>query len=318
MSHTSLVYHKNFMMSSLIPYTIGGLARRSIVTPLTNPTVRKVLFDTGGKIANLAMRTAARKIARAWKKRRGGRVGYRTAKRRKISRTKKGNIGTQARRKMGDHVHSSNAKRTTIANQDPIDRDTRTLYMNSLLTCSLGQGIDERERSIINCRGIKLFHRFVNTQTYEVTVNIAVITSKFSNIDPPFADGFFRGYGPTRGQDFDPTTMSGLNFHYGSINTDRYLVHWHKRFTLSAVNNLPASNIYSHAKTLKKYVKIQRQIRYTDKLDPGDGTTEPINTNLYLVWWCDRKSAGTGDEVALNAIQHTANSIMYFRETSAY
>lgn len=303
-------------MNAIIPYSVGALARKSLIQPLGNPTVRKVLFSTAGKLGNMAMRTAARRIQRAWRKRRGGRAGYRTAKRRRISRIKKGNIGRQARTKMGDHVASSNCKRALIDNVNPTARDTRILYLNSLLTLPLGQGINERERSIINCRGIKLWHRWANTTNSEMTVNVAVISNRWSTVDNPNSTDFFRAYQDRRAQDFDPTAMTGLNFHFSHINTDRYLVHWHRRYILAPSDNDPSMNNKNSRVIIKKYIKINRQIRYEDV--PDGNSNEPINTNLYLVWWADRFDASAGDLSAVGEVNHAAQSVLYFRESGAF
>lgn len=304
---------------SLVTPTIGALANRAIISPLSNPQVRQALFQTGGRVANFVMKRAANRIKRAWRAR--NRRGYRAAKRQRRSYTKKSNVGRRARAKFADPVGSSNCKRVEF-NEGPVLKNTRQLYVTSLTTLTKGDANNQRERSIINCRGIRIRQMFRSANAAgvnEIGVNVAVISPKDCIATTPTGANFFRANDAFRWRDFDDT-MSGWLRMQQNINTDNYLVHYHKRFLLA---DFDVGNGTRYLKMRKRWLKISRQLRYEDKADGN--SSEPVNGAIYLVWWCDgpqiaantQGDGGVGGRID-NALTYAHDCVMYYKETGTY
>lgn len=284
-----------------------ALIRAGYQAALSNPYAR------AGYIAGQwgpTMARAAYKIARWGVKRyrTRRRAPMRRAKRRKISAS----VGKRARLKFADRVGTSNAKKVAF-NQDSTARDTRTLYATNLISIARGQSLNERERDIINFRGVRICNNFYNNGTAPLFLNVAVVSRKDADSTiPPDTDDFFRSLdSDTRGQAFN-NSLSAIAFRCLPINTDKYLVHKHKRYTLQGDANgsgwLHSGPSY---KTMKWYIPFKRQIRY----DSDKGGSFSYNANLYLVWWCDAMYAQVSSAPVTSALNHQFHYVSYFRDT---
>lgn len=296
-------------MSAIIPYVGNALGRS-----FTNPYIRQQAFSVAGQITRAAMKHAARRIQSAWRRRRASRArsGYRNAKRRKTMATKKANIGKRARVKFADPVGSSNCKRTTVTDQELVLRASRTLYSSRLDNITFGDGINNRERSVVNVRGIKIWHQFINqVSDGAVYLNLAIVSIKQGCPGDTLPnEDFFRDYGANRTKDFN-IAESSLELFLGQINTDLYLVHWHKRYYLNNTDSTP-NNQGRYARIIRKYIKLNRQLRF-------DGTnTNPVNGNLYACWWVDKEEATNGSPIVLDVVKHGSKAILYFKETGTF
>lgn len=312
-------------MSAITPYlaravarqAVGTLARRSFVSPLSNPTVRQQLFSLGGNVANFAMRRAANRIKRAWRGRNPR--AMRRFKRRRVGNRKKSNVGKRVLRKFADPVGSSNCKRTEYI-QEPSTENSRTLYVHSLTTLTKGSANNERERDIINCRGIRLKCYFENMYTNYTSVNVAVISPKDCNTTVPNGTDLFRANDQYRWRNFQGG-MSGWARAQQSINTDKYLVHFHKRFVLPARD--PANGKYH--RYFKRWLKINRQLRFETK--PDGNESAPVNGDIYLMTWYESPTAPANPPVVFpavptgiinNIVTYAHDCVMYYKETGTY
>jgi hypothetical protein len=298
-------------MSALTPY-IGALANRAIISPLNNPAVRQQLFSAGGQLSNFIMKRAANRIKRAWRSR--SRRGYRAAKRRRrTGRVKRSNVGRRARMKLGDPVGSSNCKRRLIdGGSDFTDYDTRTFQINSLTTIPRGDDSNERERALINVRGVKINMMFVNKRTLgRLLCNFAIISPKDCINTVPNGDDFFRAHDQYRWKDFD-SPMNSMERHLAMINTDRYLIHYHKRFQIAP--NVTSSSA-PNWRLIRKWIAIKRQLRYEDKADGN--ATEPVNGSIYVVFWYDHPDLDRS-QTPTTGLTLSGNSVIYYKETGTY
>lgn len=301
-------------MQALVPYV-----QSQLVAPyskfLTNPYVREKTFQVAGSLARTGMRYAAKRIQRAWRKRRyTRRAGYRKAKRRRVNNIKKSNIGHRARKKLGDPIASSNCKRCLVDSGSELDQyDTRTLCFNSLTTLERGDSNHQRERSIINVRGIKINVMFQNAAAAKMLfVNFAIVSPKDCITGIPDGTNMFRAHLANRWRDFS-SSMNAYERHIAQFNTDRWLIHYHKRFKL-APSDVDVS--CRQIRTIKKYIKIGRQLRYQDEADGN--TTEPINGAIYAMFWCDFTDNNRAANPTADQLLHTSNTVIYFKETGTF
>lgn len=315
-------------MSALTPYltravarqAVGSLANRSFVSTLSSPLVRQQLFRAGGNVANFAMRSAANRIKRAWRGR--NKRGMRSYKRRKRAgaRTKKSNVGKRVLRKFADPVGSSNCKRTEYI-QEPSTENSRTLYVHSLTTLIKGEKNNERERDLVNVRGIRLKIMFRNLANTETSVNCAVISPKDCISGVPNGTDLFRANDQYRWRNFQGG-MSGWARAQQSINTDKYMVHFHKRYLLSGAT---ANNGRQYIRYFKRWLKINRQLRYETK--PDGNESAPVNGDIYLITWYENPLAGANppvnfpavpDGIVNNIMLYAHDCVMYYKETGTY
>lgn len=287
-----------------------AIIRAGRVAALSNPYARAgyVAGTYGPRAA-----WAAGKIARfAYNRWRRGRK--RSAKRAR----KASNVGKRARRKFGDPLGSSNAKRSLLDNDTKhYPCATRTLYVEDLLQFQKDSiRLDARNRDIINFRGCKMCFEIFNNLSQPTYVNVALVSRKDNKeSDTDLGSDLWRGNGNMRAFDFTNST-SALTYRCANINTDKYLVHKHKRYLIGANNTSAGFSEQQHSyRMIKWYVPFKRQLRFED---PGEAPTNaPVNANLYLIWWCCRYGQGPGAAPEANSLQFNHRIIRYFRETSS-
>lgn len=279
-----------------------AIIRAGRAAALTNPYAR------AGYLAGRYGPTAARA---AWKIAKWGirRYRMRSRKRKRASAS----VGKRARLKFGDRIGTSNAKKVAY-NIGPTASDTRQLYVVNLIDIDRGQDLNQRERDVINFRGVRLCNSWYNNFNVPLFINCAVVSRKDADSTiPPETGDFFRDLnGNSRGQDFDPAILTSIAFRCLPINTDKYLVHKHKRYVLAGdVNtNFYQGNKPSYMNT-KWYIPFKRQIRY-DTVKGGDLS---YNANLYFIWWCDQINATSGTTAVIGACHHQYHFVSYWRET---
>jgi len=214
----------------------------------------------------------------------------------------------------GAPVGSDTTKRYQAVNTNPLPLNSRTLYTRDLVNIPLGTDneINNRQRAIVNVRGIKLFMNVLNQTNDVVYCNVAVIVPRFNQTlaaaDPV---DFFRGNGPQRGIDFSPA-LTGLEFHKHPINADKYHVLMHRRFSLAPRGDLgpivfSINNSMSSYRTISQYIKINRQIRF-------EGNT-PVMGRVQLVYWFDDFNRNAGAPVELNVVRVAEHHITYFKDS---
>lgn len=247
------------------------------------------------------------------RRRRSGRSGRRSFGRGRAS--KKAKFST---RNIGEPVGTATTKTAVTTNQViGVDVDTNSIYTDVLDNLAKGIEIDERLRGIVNCRGFKLEFEWRNKLQTPLLMNIAVLAPK-DGVDTGIAipnEDFFRSYEAIRAVNFDPF-MSSLELHMNAINTDKYTVLRHKRFTLAAdrqeVDPEAAVNTWQGSgksyRLQRWYIKLNRQLRF------DDSSPVPRSGRVYLVFWCSVLGAPFGSGVVQDAVALKSRAVMYFRE----
>lgn len=208
---------------------------------------------------------------------------------------------------VGMPVGSANSKLAGSARAFTL-QNNRSLESFGLLNLVKGSGIDDRERNMVNFRGVNVCMEIENTfnliQGRPLYLNVAVLTPKAlaAPASIPVSD-FFRNSGAlNRSIDFS-NSLSASEFHCLPINTDLYDVVKHKRHMIGPYTSTEGANCIA----IKMYIPVNRQIRYEDA-----GTT-PVGKNLFLCYWVDfLGNPGGATPTTCGRISHDITK--YFKE----
>lgn len=294
------------MSSALVPYvarTVTPGMRRALPYMMTGMTRarynmarlaarRAVNIRRSGFVPDYVGKYAARKIQRAFRNRRAKR---------------------KAARSIGQRVGTSSAKRKATAStstESLAQKSDRAQYYDEITFPSFGDAINERERRVINLRGIHLCMEISAGSALliggayrdrNVYVNVCVVSSKKDPTSTAVSTNhFFRDSTSNRAIDFDALQRS-IDFHCRPINSDEWNVHMHYRTVLGgeAVESNPT------IRRIMKYIPFKRQIRF-------DETGEP-DSRLFLVWWTSLAGEHTATPFA-NIFKSQYYVTAYYRE----
>lgn len=208
----------------------------------------------------------------------------------------------RARRSIGKPVGYATAKRYGIQLLEYAPRATKTLYSNVMINIPDGGGIDQRQRNIVNFRGVKICMYFRNNHsTVPKLLNIAMVIPKNEDVGPniPVTD-FFRGDGNSRAIDFE-ATLNFLDMHCRNINADKYRVLFHTRVSVQQNSNTASAGTFK----FMKYVPIKRQVEFED----GTLVSTP-RKNVYLVYYF----TDLNNAVTTSAMHVSISTTQYFKE----
>ena len=243
---------------------------------------------------------AAKKIAKfVYHHRRTIGKTYRRAKRLKFSP-----------KNIGEPNGYSTAHSTVQNNSVATPRGTRFLYSTPITDLKRSNdglnAIDERQRDVVDFRGVKLCMEIKNVSLNPLYCNIAVVRPK--DEENPSTIGFFRGHTDTRDKTFD-TALTALEFHCSPINADKYNIMFHKRFRLNGrPGNEFDNRVGRNYMNFDKYVKVGRQLRF------NGGEVKPNHGGLYLIYWFDAFGAAAGSQVVPDVAEVSERHTMYWRE----
>jgi len=240
----------------------------------------------------IARRYAAPIIQRAYRKYRGRRARKQPA-----------------RTRVGMPVGTATARVQQVQQTLPIANQTsRTQYVREITDIAQGTAPNERNRDIVNFRGVKICCNFINESLgVNLFVNYAIISPK-SGIDVDEQD-FFRSHVANRGVDFNSPNLTSMDYKCRNINTDRYNIITHKRLTLASQNAALQNGSLRYSYQVMRYVKIQRQLRYNNLSDElGEKCTTPI----FFIWWYDAEGLGTEAET-VEVLNTDLRLMAYFR-----
>lgn len=204
-------------------------------------------------------------------------------------------------------------KHRVTADLDTTGGATRTLYQHRITDISKGGTADQREFDVINVKGFRINANFINNViTAPVRISFAVVANKTeANVNPSTPE-FLRGYGDDRSVDFG-TALNFIELMQTPINTDKYTVLHRWNFTLNPLTEGAdtigrPNNNRSSMKTISKYIKFKRQLRY-------DNTTDvPESGDIYLVWWGDFEYSSAGTLTQSNAYERQIRVIAFFND----
>jgi hypothetical protein len=224
-------------------------------------------------------------------------------------RKAKSSFKRRQRSRIGEPVGSGTSKQRWFQS-DALVNESLVLHTIRLTDCDKGDNINQRTRNLINCRGFKVCMEMRNRSKNRMYCNIAVLSPKVDQTIE--TTDFFKGTGTTRGNTFSDA-RSSIELHCSAINTDRYNILKHKRFTFAPNPN--EADVYnpnqgSTSRNINMYIPLKRQLRFE-----GTGA-QPVDGQVYLVYWFDkflRKAgdvAGTADDVTVQATNR-----MYFHDS---
>lgn len=283
---------------SRLIYSFGSrYARARRVRPRFKPSAAMVRAGALGRMARYGMRGY------------GAYLGYSAIRSLIKNYRKRG----QTRRRIGERVGSGGGKTNVRNNIANVAHSTRTLYDVDLLNLPQGTGRSDRLRGAVNFRGCKICLSFVNTLSTtnraELYCNVAVISPKDQNGSSStisLADFFRDQSGTERGQDFS-IGLSSTEMHCLPINTDKYSLLHHKRFSLGGAQQ--TGGMKKNVCTFDFYAKLNRQIRYQ-----SDASTVPEGNNVYLVYWFSIQDEPGSTAATANAVNVSMHITQYFRE----
>lgn len=165
--------------------------------------------------------------------------------------------------------------------------------------------IASRLRDVVFVSGFKVCVCVENLSTTtgdDLYFNIAAVSNK-GNESASLINDWFRSYdGTARSIDFNNATLTALDRHCQPINSDQYVVHFHKRVIIKQSQSATVVGEYPKKYFLELWIPIKRQIRF----DGGGASTS--ETKFNLVYWAGRM----GDTIAESQIEVTnAYSIEY-------
>lgn len=214
-----------------------------------------------------------------------------------------------ARKRIGTPVGRDTARHTQVGQVLPIGTQAaRNLFSKEITAVTQGPAPNQRNRDILNFRGVKICCNFMNTSaTYNLFVNYAIISPK-TGIDIEL-ERFFRSNDQERGVDFDNPNLTSMDYHCRSINTDKYNIVTHKRITLASESAVRQNGNKSYSRQVMRYIPIKRQLRYENL---GGELGEKCTTPIYFVWWYDVEGQGTEPET-FALLNTDLRLISYFR-----
>lgn len=258
------------------------------------------------KPAAKATRLAARVIQRAWRHRKG-----RMRKRQKRENFSPVNIGKPA----GQAI----CKRSLLSLNGLSQMSSKT--MTSLDISQIDRGtidLNDRARNVIYMAGFKICMEVMNMKAVPMYFNLAFVSPKNSNQTSASGatlelKGFWRDTSTGREINF-PGGLSprpdSLTFRCTNINTDRFTILRHTRYTLgpndgtsTGFNALSGKNYMS----VKKWIKIRRYMTYED-----DNNT--ARNPVWMCMWCSAYGEDEGVAPAADSVRFNYRIVRYFRE----
>jgi len=216
-------------------------------------------------------------------------------------------VTKSARRQIGERVGTTSAQRIEQANNS-LNLATRTLYFSALTTIPEGgTGSTDRRKDTVNLRGFLIQLNVTSNQTNPIVYNWALVAPKDRN-NGITTTNFFRSYGAQRGENFDGTTLSSIDFKHRPINTDLYNILAHKRISL-AKNAGSTDGNRGFCINKKWYIPLKKQVRFEIQ---GD---ELSLDNIYWIVWCDINNSIIGTGVTNAVVSNISNLVTYFRNT---
>lgn len=214
---------------------------------------------------------------------------------------------------------TGSSKKDSISIRNIQGYSTRTLYsfeVTDILKATGNNEINRRMRQIINIRGCAIKMHVRNNTTSPMYFNYALVSPK--NANQMSTDGFFRDHSPSRDVNFD-AKLTGIEFNYLPINTDKYAVLGHHRKLIQVG---PGGNTGWYPRTginynyMTRYFKINRQVTY------NDDTGSDAENKIFWVFWFDAPLAaanslpftGPQGQGGLGALDAEVMINTYFRE----
>lgn len=258
------------------------------------------------------LKDKGKQMVRYYRKRRRSYGGGRLRKRARYSRrapTRRRRHVYIKRRRIGYRVGHGTSKRFLCANFQNVE-ETRTVYRIDLTAITKGDGIDQRERDMVNLRGFHVCLSYRNVTSEPVVINVAIVHDRREadgGAQPIAEEDFFRGSGTQRAIDFGEQ-LTGQQMNCLKMNSDRFIILKRKKLLVANVPPATPGGYYNGVsknwKEYKMWMPLKRQLRYED----GN-----CQTPLALIWWMDGPFT-PANTVAISGIETFAHVVTYFKE----
>jgi len=254
--------------------------------------ITRSAFNMARTLRPHAMKYGARTIQAVWR-------GYRQRKQSNRSR-----IGTPVGR--GTARHTQTGQVSPTGNQA-----NRSLFVRNITDIQQGTNPNQRNRDIVNFRGVKICCDFMNVGVnVDIFVNYALVSPKAGiTVD---LERFFRSNAAERAIDFDDQGLTAMDYHCRAINADIYNIITHKRLRLARQSAEVQNGNFTYSRRVMRYVPIKRQLRYQDL---GGGLGEECTTPIFFIWWYDVEGNAAGENAIepVDVLKTDLRLITYFR-----
>lgn len=285
-------------------YRARRVVRRRVGMGLTANAVRRAALMRGIRYAGRALPYVGPAV-----------VGYKALQ---MAKARLRHVST--RRQVGAPVNSNSTKKRLLEGTDTISTKTlsdglRLLSIPKTTTFNEAE-LNTRQRNAVDFRGLKICFSIVQNTLgasldgQKFFFNWAVISPKqedplLTTIDTA---EFFRGQDGARFTSFIDTTLTGLDTHCLPINTDKYIVHRHKRIRMGPWESTEGKG----QRYFETYIPVKRQIRY-NATGTGVQLDYPEAKDMWMVYWCSYQDEGTAAGVAA-AMDVRFRILQYFKE----
>jgi len=169
------------------------------------------------------------------------------------------------------------------------------------------ENISKRSRDTIHHKGVKICFMAKNRLKEPVFFNWAIIIPKADNSIN--ALNILRGDETERDQSID-NSRTYMDLRCLPINSDRYRIVKHKRFTILFDSDKDISNPNEGCdmRVVEEYIRIDRQIFF-------DGDIALPLTNVWMVWWCDFYGSAPG-ALIIPSLDYSYKLVNYFKEVN--
>lgn len=261
-----------------------------------------------------------------WRRKPRARLAGKRGRSRAKSRSRKGlskgavraRVGLPMRSKAIDKRLNTNSATYTL-------QATRTLNWQDIFSnCFQGVELQQRERAAVNLVGFSINLVYSNLLTSALYVNVAILHTKDQNyVENVPQTSFFRSDGnagggataadgrDSRTRDFS-TSCTAEQLHRLPINTDKFNVLAHKRFSLMRDNSGTAgwNNTQGRAYNFRNFwVPIKRRVVF-DSVTSGT----PTDDRFLLMWWYDVPNTAAAGASVPSAVTSSSHVIAYFKD----
>lgn len=285
-------------------YRARRVVRRRVGMGLTANAVRRAALMRGIRYAGRALPYVGPAV-----------VGYKALQ---MAKARLRHVST--RRQVGAPVNSNSTKKRLLEGSDTISTKTlnnglRLLSIPKTTTFNEAE-LNTRQRNAVDFRGLKICFSIVqNTlgaalDAQKFFFNWAVVTPKQQSetvASLPSVE-WFRGQTGARATDFTAANLTGLDCHCLPINTDKYIVHRHKRIRMGPFESTEGKS----QRYFETYIPVKRQIRYNIN-GAGVALDYPEAKDMWMVYWCSYQDEATGAATA-SAMDVRFRIVQYFKE----
>ena len=169
------------------------------------------------------------------------------------------------------------------------------------------ENIAKRSRDTIHHKGVKICFMAKNRLKEPLFFNWAIVIPKATNAIN--AADILRGDDTERAQGID-NNRTYMDLRCLPINSDRYRIVKHKRFTIlpDSDKDITNPNEGRDMRVVEEYIRTDRQLFF-------EGDISLPLTNVWMIWWCDFYGSAPGG-VQIPSMDYSFKLVNYFKEVN--